>query len=117
NFVPRAFDGRLDGRALAFTLGLSLLTGIVFGLAPALVASKPDFVAALKGDTPGRGGRARGLGLRDLVVVMQVALLLVVVVGSGWGFCRGGGCRAVVWEGGVGVLCKGLIRAWSRPGC
>ncbi len=53
NYVPRAFDGRLDVRVLGFTLGLSLLTGIVFGLAPAVEASRPDFVAALKEDTPG----------------------------------------------------------------
>ena len=56
SYVPRAFDGRLDGRALGFTLGLSLLTGIFFGLAPALEASKPDLVTALKGDTAGLGG-------------------------------------------------------------
>ena len=83
NFVPRAFDGSLDGRALTFTLGVSLLTGIVFGLAPALVTSKPDFVAALKEDTPGRGGRMRRLGLRNLLVVAQVALSLVVLIGAG----------------------------------
>jgi predicted permease len=83
NFVPRAFDGHLDGRVLGFTLGLSLLTGIVFGLAPALQASKPDFVAALKEDTPGRGGRARRLGLRNLLIVVQVALSLVVLIGAG----------------------------------
>jgi predicted permease len=56
NYVPRAIDGSLDERALGFTLGLSLLTGIIFGLAPALVASKPDFVASLKDETPGLGG-------------------------------------------------------------
>ncbi len=86
NVVPRAFDGQLanlDGRALTFTLGLSLVTGIVFGLAPALQASKPDFVAALKEDTPGLGGRARWLGLRNLLVVAQVALSLVVLIGAG----------------------------------
>ncbi|MGH9855775.1 MAG: FtsX-like permease family protein, partial [Blastocatellia bacterium] len=83
NFVPRSFDGSLDGRALGFTLGVSLLTGIVFGLAPALVASKPDFVAALKEDTPGRGGSVRRLSLRNLLVVAQVALSLVVLIGAG----------------------------------
>ena len=83
NFVPRAFDGGLDVRALGFTLGLSLLTGIVFGLAPALVASKPDFVAALKEDTPGLGRGARRLSLRNLLIVTQVALSLVVLIGAG----------------------------------
>jgi putative ABC transport system permease protein len=84
--VPRAIDGslaNLDGRALGFTLGLSLLTGIVFGLAPALQASKSDHVAALKEETPGLGGRARRLGLRNLLVVTQVALSLVVLIGAG----------------------------------
>ncbi len=83
NYVPRSFDGRLDGRALVFTLGLSLLTGIIFGLAPALEASKPDQVAALKADTPGMGGRGRRLNLRNLLVVAQVALSLVVLIGAG----------------------------------
>jgi len=83
NYVPRAFDGRLDGRALTFTLGLSLLTGIVFGLVPALQAAKPDFVAALKEDTPGWGSGARWLSLRNLLVVTQVALSLVVLIGAG----------------------------------
>jgi len=83
NVVPRALDGSLDGRALGFTLGLSLVTGIVFGLAPALVVSKPDFVAALKEDTPGLGTVARRLSLRNLLVVTQVALSLVVLIGAG----------------------------------
>jgi putative ABC transport system permease protein len=83
NKVPRSLDGSLDGRALGFTLGLSLLTGIVFGLAPALQASKPDHVAALKEDTPGLNGRARWLSLRNLLVVTQVALSLVVLIGAG----------------------------------
>jgi predicted permease len=83
NAVPRAFDGSLDGRALTFTLGLSLLTGIVFGLAPALQASKSDHIVALKEETPALGGRARRLSLRNLLVVVQVALSLVVLIGAG----------------------------------
>ncbi|HMB27067.1 MAG TPA: ADOP family duplicated permease, partial [Blastocatellia bacterium] len=83
NYVPRALDGSLDERALGFTLGLSLVTGIVFGLAPALVTSKPDFVAALKEETPGLGSVARRLSLRNLLVVAQVALSLVVLIGAG----------------------------------
>ncbi len=83
NYVPRALDGSLDERTLGFTLGLSLVTGIVFGLAPALVTSKPDFVAALKEETPGFGRVARRLSLRNLLVVAQVALSLVVLIGAG----------------------------------
>jgi predicted permease len=85
DFVPRAFDGNfadLDGRAMGFTLGLSLLTGIVFGLAPALQASKADFVAALKEDTPGLGRLAQRFSLRNLLVVTQVTLSLVVLIGA-----------------------------------
>jgi putative ABC transport system permease protein len=83
NVVPRAFDGSLDGRTLGFTIGLSLLTGIVFGLSPALQASKSDHIAALKEETPGLGGRARRLSLRNQLVVAQVALSLVVLIGAG----------------------------------
>jgi predicted permease len=83
NYVPRALDGSLDERALGFTLGLSLMTGIVFGLAPALVASKPDFVVALKEETPGLAHVARRLSLRNLLVVAQVTLSLVVLIGAG----------------------------------
>ncbi len=83
HFIPLTFDGSLDGRALWFTLGLSLLTGFVFGLAPALQASKHDFVAALKEETPGPGAGARRLSLRNLLVVAQVALSLVVLIGAG----------------------------------
>jgi predicted permease len=83
NYVPRSLDGSLDERALAFTLGLSFLTGVVFGLAPALVASKPDFSAALKSDAPGPGRASRRSSLRNLLVVTQVALSIVVLIGAG----------------------------------
>ena len=74
---------RLDWRVFAFTLGLSVLTGIVFGLAPALTASKPDLIQAL------RNSRSFGLmsfGLRSFrgwLVVVELALAVVLLLGAG----------------------------------
>jgi macrolide transport system ATP-binding/permease protein len=81
--IPRMVDGGLDGRALGFTFGLSLLTGIVFSLAPALHTSKSDYVSALKNDMAGAGSGWRRPVLRNLLVVAQVALSLVVLIGAG----------------------------------
>ena len=83
NFVPRTFDGSVDARVLAFTLGVSLLTGIIFGLAPALKSARPDLVAALKEDTARQRGSSRRFGVRNLLVITQVALSLVVLIGAG----------------------------------
>jgi putative ABC transport system permease protein len=76
-------DLALDGRVLAFTLGLSLLTGILFGLVPALKISRPDLNEALK--SGGRSGtmawgRSR---FRHLLVVSEIALALVALIGAG----------------------------------
>ena len=87
NFFPVAFDFSLDKSVLAFTLLLSVLTGLIFGIAPALQASKPDLVAALKDETavwPGaHGAFARRFSLRNLLVVAQVALSLVLLISAG----------------------------------
>lgn len=70
-----------DLRVLAFTLCVSLLTGIVFGLAPALQSSKPDLVAALKdGAKPAGQRRPR---LQKLLVIAQVSLSLVLLISAG----------------------------------
>jgi predicted permease len=86
---PHTFslDLPLDGRALAFTLLLAVVTGVGFGLIPALQASRPDVVPALK-DESGTEGRRRWLNLRDALVVAQMALSLVLLVGAGL-FVRG----------------------------
>src|SRR5262245_52831758 len=79
-------DLRLDAQALGFTVLLSFVTALLFGLAPALQASKPDLIPALKNEAPtmapGRR-RLRSLSLRNALVVAQVAVSLVLLVGAG----------------------------------
>ena len=76
-------DYHLDGRVLAFTFLLSLATGVIFGLAPALQASRPDLVPALKDESPAAAQGRRRFSLRNLLVVAQVALSLVLLIGAG----------------------------------
>jgi putative ABC transport system permease protein len=68
---------------LAFTLALSLITGIVFGLVPALEATRFDLHGTLKEGGKNVGGSAGSHGVRSLFVVTQVALALVLLVGAG----------------------------------
>ena len=73
----------IDSRVLIFTLVISLLTGVLFGLAPAWHASKPELVPVLKGEITTQSGKRRRLTLRNSLVVAQVALSLVVLVCAG----------------------------------
>ena len=79
--LPIDLDVPIDMRVMLFAFALSLATGIVFGLVPALDASRPSLVPALKGDAPG-GKRARRFSLRSLLVVTQVAVSTVLVVAA-----------------------------------
>lgn len=81
--IPVSLSIGIDGTVLVFTAILALGTGILFGLAPALRASRPHLVPALKNDTTSFGTRHRRFGLRNVLVVSQVAgsLLLLVVAG------------------------------------
>ena len=72
-----------DLRILGFTLAVSLATGILFGLAPALKCTRPDLVSTLK-DTAGTllGGSGQ-VRFRKMLVVAQVSLSLLLLVGAG----------------------------------
>jgi predicted permease len=76
------FDLGIDLRVLFFTLSISILTGVIFGLAPAFRASRTDLVSSLK-ETMFQKKAAGRLGLANLLVVGQVALSLVLLVGAG----------------------------------
>ena len=82
-FLPRAQEIRIDARVLLFTLGISILTSLVFGLIPSLQAGKTDVQATLK-----EGGNTMSSGivggwLRPILVVIEVAAAVVLLIGAG----------------------------------
>jgi putative ABC transport system permease protein len=79
--TPWVKMARVDPAVLAFALGVSVVTGIVFGLLPALQASKPDLVESLKEGTKSSAG-SQG-AMRSLLVTVEIALALVLLVGAG----------------------------------
>jgi putative ABC transport system permease protein len=81
--IPRLHEVTLDGAALGFTFGVSLFTGVLFGLAPAWQFSRSDLNEALKEGTRGASaGMATGR-TRNLLVVAEVALSVVLLAGAG----------------------------------
>ena len=98
-YVPLSLSP--DSRVLGFTLGVCLLTGILFGLAPALRASRIDLTPALKESVRTAAGSGGQWSLSNLLVVTQVAISLFLLIGAGllvralralenqdWGFVR-----------------------------
>jgi predicted permease len=77
-----ALDPKLDLRVLGFTLALSLVTGVLFGIAPAWRATRVDLAPALKDGTTSSSMASRSVLSRSLVIV-QVAISLLVLVGAG----------------------------------
>ena len=79
---PHAQEIQIDSSVLGFTLACALLTGIVFGLTPALQASRPDLTESLK-----EGSRSLAVGsrhmARNILVVIEVSLALVLLMGTG----------------------------------
>jgi predicted permease len=87
NFLPKGtsiltISATPDWRILLFTLGISLATGLIFGLVPALQATHPDLAPTLK-DEVGAITSTASTGLRKALVVAQVTLSLLLLVGAG----------------------------------
>jgi predicted permease len=85
--LPRAGEIHLDWMVLGFAAALSAATGILFGLAPAIGASRPDLIHVLRasGEAANRGahrGALAGLNVRGLLLVSQVALSVVLLIGA-----------------------------------
>jgi len=81
--MPRLAEVKVDGRLLLFALGVSMATGVAFGVAPALQATGANLNASLT--EGGRGGTTSRMGriLRNLLVVVEVALAVVLLIGAG----------------------------------
>jgi predicted permease len=94
--LPRAQEVRVDGRVLFFTLGISLLSGILFGLAPALRAARLNVQSTLQ--EGGRGASGSRHRAQRIFVVAEMAMALVLLVGAG-------------------LMLRSLSRLWSvNPG-
>jgi putative ABC transport system permease protein len=81
--TPRTDEISIDGRVLAFSFGTALLTGLVFGLVPALQASKPDLNTSLKEGGKGTQAGSQGRRARSILVVSEIALALMLLIGAG----------------------------------
>jgi macrolide transport system ATP-binding/permease protein len=82
-YPPLALNLTPDARVLGYALLLTILTGVAFGLAPALQASRADLTTALKNIEGGIGGRAGGGLLRHSLVAAQVAVCMILLIAAG----------------------------------
>lgn len=73
----------IDQRMMLFTFGISILTGMVFGLIPALQSSNPSLIAGLKNEIAAPIRRFGRFGLRNVLVVVQIALSVMLLIGAG----------------------------------
>jgi predicted permease len=76
-------DLSLDWHVMAFTFLVAIGTGLFFGLAPAMQASRPDLVSELKERAGGDLRKGRHFGVRDILISLQVAVCLIALVGAG----------------------------------
>ncbi|HEX5885667.1 MAG TPA: FtsX-like permease family protein, partial [Pyrinomonadaceae bacterium] len=79
--LPRLNAVAIDGRVLAFSIAAGLLSAVLFGVIPALRTAKPNLMDTLR--AAGRSGALGAAGLRNAVVVVEVALAFVLLIGSG----------------------------------
>ena len=84
NRGPLILDARPDLRVLFFTLGVSLLTGLIFGLAPAWKSSRVNVSGALKEAGRGLSGSGARVSAGKMLAIVQVALSVMLLIGAGW---------------------------------
>jgi predicted permease len=81
--IPHLHETGLDLRLIGFTLGITLITGLLFGLAPAVGATRMNMVEALKDGGQRSGGSTTALRIRNALLIAQVAMALVLVIAAG----------------------------------
>ncbi len=81
--IPRLSEVRMDWVVLLFALFVSVLTGLLFGLAPALQSTRPDVFAAIREGARGSGYGTRTNRLRSALIVSELALAVVLMIGAG----------------------------------
>ena len=81
--LPRVHAIAIDWRVIAFAFGLAVFTGLIFGLVPALHATRTPIRAALNEESRGGSGSARQRKLHSTLVVVEVGLALVLLVAAG----------------------------------
>ncbi|MBT8397242.1 MAG: ABC transporter permease, partial [Gemmatimonadetes bacterium] len=81
--IPINLDVGLDRTVLLFTLGVAAAAGLFFGLAPALQSTNPDIAPTLKDESGGLSGAQKRFSLRNILVVTQVAISMVLLLGAG----------------------------------
>jgi putative ABC transport system permease protein len=82
DYVPNEARIAINGWVLLFSLGVSMLTGILFGLAPALRSWRPDLVGTLKDGGGGAAGSMRGRAMRSWLVVAEISLSVILLAGA-----------------------------------
>ncbi len=81
--IPRLSEVRVDWMVLLFALSISILTGLFFGLAPALQSTRPDVFAAVREGARGSGYSSRANRLRSLLIASELALAVVLMIAAG----------------------------------
>jgi putative ABC transport system permease protein len=81
--LPQVADVPIDLRVLAFTLGISVLSGIAFGLTPSMQLSRPNIGGMLADEGRGAAGNRQRNRARNALVIVQIALSMVLLIGSG----------------------------------
>ena len=104
--LPLTFDVSLDWRVLAFAVGASVIAGVLFGLVPALQATRATVVETIKNENAD-SGRARRLSMRNVLVVGQVSVSLTLVI-TAFLFLRSLQARATI-NPGFGAAPAGMV--------